>query len=168
MHHLDLHANLAKPFAFMVDLHYRKSNFLSVVTLPFMQRKHLTNQITSKQGVLCLMLLLVALVFSNMASLKMTLDMLPSGSEVGSMSMAHADTDSKEHQHCQADQASSCQMSDVSHDHQGCTQAHCSTLPVLSTAFNVVAVARSLEQQFFPTPRMLPGESNTPYIPPIA
>lgn len=113
------------------------------------------------------MLLLVALVFSSIASLKMTLSMLPDSSVTDTMQMVHADT--QEHQHCHTDSTPSCQVSDNSgHDHQGCTQAHCSTLPVLSTPFDFIAIALFVEQRDFISPMTLSGEPNTPYIPPIA
>lgn len=131
-----------------------------------MQRLHLTNQVNTKQGYLCLLLLLVSLVFSGLASLKMTLEMLPSQSSVSAMQMVHAD--SQAHKHCHSDNASTCQMSDNDHDHQGCTQAHCSTLPVLATPYHFISIALQIEQRHFIAPMTLSGVPNTPYIPPIA
>ncbi|SBS33457.1 hypothetical protein MAQ5080_02587 [Marinomonas aquimarina] len=127
-----------------------------------------SNQVSTKQGYLCLLLLLVALVFSSLASLKMTLSMLPDGSTMDAMPMVHVDT--QEHQHCHSDTAASnCKVSDDGgHDHQGCTQAHCSTLPVLATPFDFISVAHHVEQSEFSSPMTLSGEPNMPYIPPIA
>lgn len=125
------------------------------------------NQVTPKRGYLCLCLLLLAMVFSSVASIQMTLSMLPDAASIESnMDMAHMDD--MPHQHCDMQGASSCHGSDTSHDHKGCSQAHCSTLPVLSGAFEMTSLTLKVVAQSYPVPTLLSGQPETPYIPPIA
>ncbi|MBM6550352.1 hypothetical protein [Marinomonas ostreistagni] len=124
------------------------------------------NQVTPKRGYLCLCLLLLAMVFSSVASIQMTLSMLPDTSAEPSMSMANMDDGA--HQHCDMDGANSCHGSDASHDHKGCSQAHCSTLPVLSGVFELTTFTLKVAAQSYPVPTLLAGQPETPYIPPIA
>lgn len=131
-----------------------------------MYNTYVFNQVTPKRGYLCLCLLLLAMVFSTVASIQMTLSMLPNDSTESVVSMAHMDD--KPHQHCDSGNADSCHNGQANHDHKSCSQVHCSTLPVLASPFQVAMLFAQSSPQRDPVLMLLAGQPETPYIPPIA
>lgn len=135
-----------------------------------MHTSSMTNQVNRQQGILCLVLLLLALVFSSISSLNMTLMTMSKAMITHDMSaseMFEMDQESEHSSHCQMSDMSHCDTNLSSTDHTTCSEAHCSTMPVLATQFEAPRFHHSPVHNDFELNMVLSSFTSSPYIPPI-